>query len=308
MARRHLGARLDSRVTCAVARSARIRTARLLLGALLLAAGGAARYLEAAREAVAPVPLRVGETGYSTAIPTTSFPASRLAVRAGGGTGVLPPLARTRGPPGRPASDRALDPVRLRAGGDPGRRPRRPGQRAGVPLGLFRVSGAAKPAAAELRTIFSGGEADGFNGGFGMPCATEKGAGTRAVADPEGVECGVRARQADRADGPRLGSDRRGRHRDRTRRRLRDRPARSGRSPGRSIRGDGVRARRRKVRRGRLALRWFSAEGRAVGGVQSETVPCGTRGWRRLRANGVAPSGTAYVGLYLRAAGTVGHA
>jgi hypothetical protein len=58
----------------------------------------------------------------------------------------------------------------------------------------------------------------------------------------------------------------------------------------------------------RLALRWFSAEGRAVGGAQSKSLHCGTHGWRRLRADGVAPSGAAYVAVYLRAAGTVGSA
>ena len=58
----------------------------------------------------------------------------------------------------------------------------------------------------------------------------------------------------------------------------------------------------------RFSIRWFTGEGHAVGGVQSEPVACGTRGWRRLRVTGVAPSGAAYVALYLRAAGTVGHA
>ena len=58
----------------------------------------------------------------------------------------------------------------------------------------------------------------------------------------------------------------------------------------------------------RVALRWFSADGRGVGGAQSERLRCGTRGWRRLRASGAAPSGAAYVGIYLRAAGTVGPA
>jgi hypothetical protein len=58
----------------------------------------------------------------------------------------------------------------------------------------------------------------------------------------------------------------------------------------------------------RLALRWFAADGRAVGGAESQPLRCGTRGWRRLRASGVAPSGAVYVGIYLRAAGTVGPA
>ena len=57
----------------------------------------------------------------------------------------------------------------------------------------------------------------------------------------------------------------------------------------------------------RVALRWFAADGRAVGGAQSVPLRCG-RGWRRLRASGTAPAGAAYVGLYLRADGTLGPA
>ena len=42
-------------------------------------------------------------------------------------------------------------------------------------FGLFRVSGEAKPAAAAVRTIFSGGESDGFNNGFEQAVRDERG-------------------------------------------------------------------------------------------------------------------------------------
>ena len=58
----------------------------------------------------------------------------------------------------------------------------------------------------------------------------------------------------------------------------------------------------------RVALRWFASDGRAVGGAQSAPIRCDTRGWQRVGASGTAPAGAAYVGLYLRAAGTVGAA
>ena len=174
----------------------RVRAARLLLGTLLLAAGACRPLPRTARDAVAPVPLRLGETGYSTAIPYDVLRRSSLAVRAGGGTGVLPPLACARGSPNRPASDCAVDPVRLRAGGDPGQRPRRPGQRAGVPLRplprLWRGEARGHRAAKDLLRRPSRRLQRRLRG---CRARRRRSHGTRAVADPEGVECDVRARK-----------------------------------------------------------------------------------------------------------------
>ena len=64
----------------------------------------------------------------------------------------------------------------------------------------------------------------------------------------------------------------------------------------------------RRCGEARVALRWFAADGRAVGGAQSPPLRCGGLGWQRLRADGTAPGGAAYVGLYLRAARTLGAA
>jgi hypothetical protein len=176
-------------------------------------------------------------------------------------------------------------------------------------FGLFRVSGAAKPAAAELRTIFSGGQADGFNGGFEDAVRDEAGRTVPALwrirrtsnagfaRDTQVVRTG---RASGRIDGVVTGTGP---------------DAAFAIAPPDPAVQQGDRSTvtafaqaTSKCGEVRLAIRWFSAEGRAVGGGQSKPVPCGARGWRRLRANGVAPSGAAYVNLYLRAAGTVGHA
>jgi hypothetical protein len=176
-------------------------------------------------------------------------------------------------------------------------------------FGLFRVSGAAKPAASELRTIFSSGQLDGFNGGFEDAVRDEDGRTVPALwrirralnaAFARDTQVARTGRASARIDGAVTGTG--------------PDAAFAIAPPDPAVRQGDQSTVTAFARAGagcgevRLALRWFSAQGRAVGGVQSETVPCGTRGWRRLRANGVAPSGAAYVGLYLRAAGTVGQA
>jgi hypothetical protein len=270
----------------------------------------AAHHLEAARDAVAPLPLWLGETGYSTAIPydvlrgVPASPSAReaeqgyylrslaLVVRRIGLPPIAPWILSDFAPEAIPADDPAVQ-----------------GNAREYRFGLFRVSGAAKPAAAELRTIFSGGQADGFNGGFEDAVRDEDGHTVPAlwrirralnVAFARDNQVARTGRASARIDGAVTGTG--------------PDAAFAIAPPDPAVRqGDQSTVTafaRADARCGevRLALRWFSAEGRAVGGVQSETLPCGTRGWRRLRANGVAPSGATYVGLYLRAAGTVRHA
>jgi Cellulase (glycosyl hydrolase family 5) len=270
----------------------------------------AAAQLEAAMAAVAPLPLRLGETGYSTAISydvVPGLPASRsareaqqayylrsiaLVVRRLGlppiGPWVLTDFAQGAIPPDDPG-----------VFGNPRE----------YSFGLFRVSGGAKPAAAELRTIFSGSAAEGFNGGFEDAVRDERGRPVPALwriraapnatftRDPRVARSG---RASGRVDGAATGTG--------------PDAAFAIAPPDPAVR-PGARSTVTAFARARshcgdvrVALRWFSAEGRVVGGAQSQPLRCGTRVWRRLRASGAAPSGAAYVVLYLRAARTLGPA
>jgi hypothetical protein len=270
----------------------------------------AAAHLEAAREAVAPVPLRLGETGYSTAIPYDVVPGvpATASAREAQQAYYLRSLAAVAGRLGLPPispwilSDFARDAI---PADDPGVY----GNAREYRFGFLRVSGAAKPAAAELATIFSGRRTEGFNGGFEEAVRDERGravpalwrirgAGNAAFAhDSRVARTGTASA---RIDGNAPGT--------------RPDAAFAIAPPDAAVReGDRITVTtfaRASSRCGevRVALRWFSADGRAIGGVQSNAARCGTRVWQRLRASGVAPSGAAYLGLYLRAAGTVGHA
>lgn len=270
----------------------------------------AAVHLEAARAAVAPLPLRLGETGYSTALPydvLPGVPASPSAREAQQAYYLrsLALVARRLGlPPISPwiLSDFTPDAI---PSDDPGvyGNPRE------YRFGLFRISGEPKPAAAELRAIFSGGRVDGFNGGFEGGVRDEHGRPVPALwriraapkaafaRDPRVARTG---RASARIDGAGTGT--------------RADAAFAIAPPDPAVREGDRSSVMAYARAGprcgdvRVALRWFSADGHAVGGTQSEPLRCGTRGWRRLRAGGAAPAGAAYVGIYLRAAGTVGPA
>ena len=270
----------------------------------------AAEHLEAARAAVAPLPLRVGETGYSTAIPydvlpgVPASPSAREAQQAYYLRSLALVARRLRLPPVGPwvLSDFAPDAV---PPDDPGVH----GNPREYRFGVFRVSGETKPGAAALRAIFSGGSARDFNNGFeqavrdtrGRPLPalwrirpargaafsrdTTKAHSGRASARIDGVGAGT-APDAAFAIAP---------------------PDAAVRPGDRSTVTAFARAGSR-CGEVRVALRWFAADGRSVGGVQSTALRCGGRGWQRLRAGGTAPAGAAYVGLYLRAARTGGPA
>jgi hypothetical protein len=273
----------------------------------------AAAYLAAAKAAVAPLPLRVGETGYSTAIPyevlpgVPSSPSAREAEQAY----YLRSLALVAGRLGLPPiapwilSDFTADAI---PADDPGvyGNPRE------YRFGLYRVGGEPKPAAAALRTIFSNSDMKrltSFNGGFEDAVRDEDGRALPAL---------WRIRKASNAT---FSRDPFVAHQGHASGRI-DGAARGTRPDAAFVIAPPDAAVRPGDRSGvtvfarasstcgevRLSLRWFSAEGRAVGGAQSEPLACGTHGWRRLRASGVAPSGAAYVGVFLRASGTVGSA
>ena len=267
-------------------------------------------YLERARDAVAPLPLRLGETGYSTAIPyevLPGLPASpsareaeqgyylrslALVARRVGLSPIAPWILYDFAPEAIPADDPAVH-----------------GKAREYRFGLFRVSGAAKPAAGELRTIFSGGHVDGFNGGFEDAVRDEAGRTVPALwrirrTSNAGFARDTEVARTGRASG-RIDGVARGTGPDAA---FAIAPPDPAVQQGDRSTVTGFAQTTSKCGEVRFAIRWFTGEGRAVGGVQSEPVPCGTRGWRRVRVTGVAPSGAAYVGLYLRAAGTVGHA
>jgi hypothetical protein len=270
----------------------------------------AAAHLEAAKAAVAPLPLRVGETGYSTALPydvlpgVPASPSARDAQQAYYLRSLAAVSRRLGLPPIAPwvLSDFAPGAI---PPDDPGlsSNPRE------YRFGLFRVSGDAKPAAAALRGIFSGADSRGFNGGFEDGVRDERGRSipglwriraARGAAYARDVKVARTGRASARIAGAAGGTapdaafaiappDPAVRPGDRT---TVTAFARAGSRCGEV----------------RVALRWFAADGRAVGGVQSSPLRCGARGWQRLRASGTAPSDGAYVGLYLRAARTVGQA
>jgi Cellulase (glycosyl hydrolase family 5) len=271
----------------------------------------AAHHLSAAVEAVAPLPLRLGETGYSTAIPydivsgVPASPSAREAQQAYYLRSLALVARRLDLPPVGPwvLSDFAPDAI---PPDDPGLHSNAREYR----FGLFRVSGGAKPASAALRAIFSGGHLHDFNNGFEQAVRDERGRSLPALWRPRAAFGASFARDA-RIARTGLASGRI------------DGAAASGTGPDAAFAiappdpavqpGDRSTATvfaRAGARCGQIqvALRWFGLDGRAVGGVRSAPLRCGTPGWRRLRASGSAPAGAAYVGLYLRAARTVGAA
>ena len=270
----------------------------------------AAEHLRAASEAVAPLMLRVGETGYSTAIPyeiLPGLPASASAREAEQAYYLrsLANVTRRLGlPPIAPwvLSDFAPDAI---PPDDPGLN----GNGREYRFGLFRVSGEAKPAAAAVRMIFSGGESDGFNNGFEQAVRDERGLPlpalwrirpARGAAFTRDVRMARTGRASARIDGAAAGTG--------TDAAFAIAPSDPGVRPGdRSTVTAFARAGPRCGRVG-ISLRWFASDGRVLGGAQSPPLRCGTVGWKRLRASGTAPTDAAYVGIYLRAARTVGPA
>jgi hypothetical protein len=271
----------------------------------------AAESLRAAAVAVAPLPLRVGETGYSTAIPydvlpgVPASPSAREAQQAYYLRSLARVARRLGFPPIAPwvLSDFAPDAI---PPDDPGVH----GNRREYRFGLFRVSGEPKPAAAAVRTIFSGGQSEGFfNNGFEQAVRDERDRPlpalwrirpARGAAFARDVRMARTGGASARIDGAAAGTP--------PDAAFVIAPADPGVQPGdRSTVTAFARAGPR-CGQVRVALRWFASDGRALGRAQSAPLACGTRGWQRLRASGTAPPDAAYVGLYLRAVRTVGTA
>jgi hypothetical protein len=270
----------------------------------------AADHLSAAVAAVAPLPLRLGETGYSTALPydivpgVPASPSAREAQQAY----YLRSLALVARRLGLPAitpwvlSDFAPDAI---PADDPGVH----GNPREYRFGLFRVSGEAKPAAAALRTIFSGGDSHDFNNGFERAVRGERGESLPALWRIRAARGAAFRRDAQIARSGRASA------------RIEGGAAATGPDAAFAIAppDPGVRPGDRSTltafaRAGsgcgeiRVALRWFASDGRALDGAQSPPLRCGSTAWQRLRVSGSAPPAAAYVGLYLRADRTIGSA
>ncbi len=270
----------------------------------------AAEHLRAAAATVAPLPLRVGETGYSTAIPydvlpgVPATPSAREAEQAYYLRSLANVTRRLGLPPIAPwvLSDFAPDAI---PPDDPGLN----GNRREYRFGLFRVSGEAKPAAATMRKIFSGGQTDEFNNSFEQAVRDERGLPlpalwrirpARGAAFTRDARVARTGRASARVDGAAAGTG--------PDAAFAIAPTDPGVRPGdRSTVTAFARAGSRCGHVG-IALRWFASDGRLVGGAQSRSLRCGIRGWERLQASGTAPADAAYVGIYLRAARTVGPA
>jgi hypothetical protein len=270
----------------------------------------AAAQLEDARAAVAPLPLRVGETGYSTAIPydvvrgVPATPSAREAQQAYYLRSLAATVRRLGLPPIAPWVLSDFSP-----GAIPPDDPGVYGNPREYRFGLFRVSGEAKPAAVALRSIFGGAHSQEFNNGFERAVQAEGGRPVPAF---------WRIRPA---LGATFSRDSRVARRGRGSARIDGAPAGAGPDAAFTIAPPepAVRTGDRSVvtafaRAGpgcgevRVSLRFFAGDGRVVGGSQSPALRCGSVGWQRLRAVGTAPPAAAYVGLYLRAARTVGSA
>ncbi len=270
----------------------------------------AAGHLDAAKAAVAPLSLRVGETGYSTAIPyeiLPGVPASPSAREAQQAYYLrsLDAVARRLGLPAIAPwvlSDFAPDAI---PPDDPGVH----GNPREYRFGLFRVSGVAKPAAAALRTIFSGVHLHDFNSGFEQAVRDERGRSvpalwrirrTRGAAFTRDAHSARTGRASARIDGAGGGTG--------PDAAFAIAPPDPGTRPGDRSTLTAFARSGSRCGEVRVALRWFASDGRSVAGAQSPSLRCGARGWQRLRASGIAPAGAAYVGIFLRAAGTVGPA
>jgi hypothetical protein len=272
--------------------------------------GLAEAHLRAARAAVAPLPLRLGETGYSTApgyavIPGVPASAAAREAQQAYYLRSLALIARRLGLP--PISPWVLSD--FAPGAIPGDDPDLHVNPREYRFGLFRVSGKAKPAAHELRAIFSGRRFRAFNGGFEHAVADGLGGKVPALwliraaphaafaHDPHVARTGRGSARIAGAGGP-TGPD----------------AAFAIAPPDPGVRA-GYRATVAAWARAdadcgevRLALQWLAADGRPLGRSQSYPLRCGRSEWRRLRASGRAPSGAASVVLELRAAGTAGAA
>ena len=309
-ARRHLSTRPRRGARPAPASlRARRRAARLLLGALLLAARARRRAIARGGTAVAPLPLGVGETGYSTAIPYDVLPGvpASASAREAEQAYYLRSLAHVTRRLGLPPiapwilSDFAPDAI---PPDDPGLKAT--GASTASASSASRVRRSPQP----QRCGRSSPTASRMGSTTASSRRSETNAASRAgpVADPAGhgaaftreTQMARTGRASARIDGAAAGTG--------PDAAFAIAPSDPGVRPGdRSTVTAFARAGSR-CGHVRIALRWFASDGRAVGGAQSAPLRAAPSGGSGCRRAGPRRSDAAYVGIYLRAARTVGPA
>jgi hypothetical protein len=55
-----------------------------------------------------------------------------------------------------------------------------------------------------------------------------------------------------------------------------------------------------------IALSWFDAGDKWLGGTSSAALPAGTTGWTKLTVDGTAPAGAASLQIHLKSGGNTG--
>jgi hypothetical protein len=244
--------------------------------------------IAAARAAVAPVPLVVGETGYQ---PGASVPQPRTQAdldeeQARYLRTVMNATALLGLPPAGVwvllNFTRAASPVRLPADE--------------YDFGLFQADRRPKPAAAIVRAAFAspGRTAPYFDGDFeqqGLGTWRPHGAGAiwRATGDEHG---GAGAAEI-AGTGPGRGA-------------LTTIPTMPWVTPGQVLMLSAWVSGTAATGTTRVAIRWFAGDRTPLGETDSEPLPDGTTGWTQLTAAGPAPPGAAFVAVALTSTGNTG--
>jgi hypothetical protein len=242
-----------------------------------------------ARAAVAPVPLFVGETGRSDLDPVAGageaeqdhfLRSAMLAARRLGLPPVAPWMLLDLAPGAVPSQARvAANPAEYR-------------------MGLLRLDGSRKPAAASVAAYFAGAPVDAsFNNGFEAATAAALPREWRRFAPGEAAFArDARVRRSGRGSA-RISAARGGPFRAPA---FQVSPVDGGVEPGRLCELEVWARGRRASGSTRAAIAWFDAAGRYLGQAQSTELRHGTTRWRRLRAVAVAPPGAASVQIHLK--------
>ncbi|HVS86549.1 MAG TPA: hypothetical protein VHD91_13060 [Gaiellaceae bacterium] len=244
--------------------------------------------IAAARAAVAPVPLVVGETGYepNLSAPQPKSPADIEAEQSRYFRTVANAAALLGLPP--PGVWVLLD---FSPGASPVAMPQ-----AEYRFGLFRTDGTPKPDASVVRSMFlQAGTVDpSFDGGFERPgFGPWRVHGSGATREAVIVHGGAGSVALTPAGG---------------RTTLTTIPSVPWVTPGQTLSVSGWVRGILTTGTTEVELRWFAADRTPLGVTDSEALPSGTVGWTLLTASGQAPPGAAFVAIALISDGNSGSA